>query len=146
MSLSDQRRRLGEQQAALLRALVAGGPVPEGLDPRRVHGAARSLVNKRLREVAHTWPTLTDGLGPRFVERFRAYAERTAPPESGPFADGERFARTLPLKERTDALERQLLRLTLGRRWLALTWARLPESGRRVLGLRLPGLGVRVWG
>src|SRR5262245_15127948 len=115
MSLSDARRRLARQQGELVRALVAGGAVPAGFDARRVTTAARSLVNKRLREVAQAWPALVDCLGERFVERFRSYAEAAPPAERGPGSDGERFARTLPPAERSDELERLLLRRALGR-------------------------------
>jgi hypothetical protein len=146
MSLSEARARLADRQAELVQALVAGGAVPAGFDARRVAGAARSLVNKRLREVAQGWPALVECLGDRFAERFRAYGEQGPPPEGGPAADGERFARSLPPAERSDELELLLLRLALGRRLVGLARARLPRSGRRVVGVRLPGLGVRVWG
>jgi len=147
MSLSEARRRLAEQQGELVRALVASGAVPAGFDARRVAGAARSLVNKRLREVAQGWPALVACLGEqRFAERFRAYAEQAPPPAGGPAADGERFARSLPPAERSDELEVLLLRLALGRRVVGIARARLPRSGRRAVGVHLPGLGVRVWG
>jgi hypothetical protein len=146
MSLSEARARLAARQGELVRALVAGGEVPAGFDARRVARAARSLINKRLREVALAWPALAGCLAERFVERFRAYAETVPPPEGGPVADGERFARSLPPAERGDEVELMLLRLALGRRVVAVAVARLPASGRRVVGVRLPGLGVRVWG
>lgn len=146
MSLPDARRRLAELQGELVRALVAGGPVPAGLDARQVAVASRSLVNKRLREVALAWPSLVEALGDRFVACFRTYATQAPPPPGGPLADGELFARSLPPGERGDEVERRLLRLSLGRRVAGVAWARLPASGRLAVGVALPGLGVRVWG
>src|SRR5262249_38743353 len=138
MSLSDARRRLAARQGELVRALVAGGEAPAGFDARRGAAAARSLVNKRLREGALAWPALAEALGERCVERVRAYAEK-APPPGGPVIDGERFARSLPPAERGDEVELVLLRLALGRRIAGVVLARLPRSGRRVVGAVLPG-------
>ena len=70
MSLSEARERLAARQLELVQALVGGGggggAVPAGFDEQRIRQAARSLVNKRLREVALAWPELTGCLGDRF--------------------------------------------------------------------------------
>ena len=46
------RERLAAEQAALVRALVDGGPVPGGFDPDRVRATSAALAGKRAREVA----------------------------------------------------------------------------------------------
>src|SRR5215211_4919183 len=68
------RQGLHELQARLVRALTGQGEAPEGFDAGRLAVAARSLVNKRLRESARAWPALGRCLGGRYAERFRAYA------------------------------------------------------------------------
>jgi hypothetical protein len=50
------RERLAAEQAALVRALVDGGPVPAGFDPDRVRATAAALARKRAHEVARAWP------------------------------------------------------------------------------------------
>ena len=52
------RERLADEQAALVRALVGGGPVPGGFDAGRVAATSAALVRKRAREVARAWPVL----------------------------------------------------------------------------------------
>jgi hypothetical protein len=46
------QERLAAEHAALVRALVGGGPVPGGFDPGRVAATAEALARKRAREVA----------------------------------------------------------------------------------------------
>lgn len=77
---------LAGRQEALVRALVAGGPLPEGFDGTRVAAAGRALRNKRFGEVAGTWPQLLP-----YGELFRAWA-RDRPPR-GSWRDGWDFAR-----------------------------------------------------
>ncbi|MER5869122.1 DUF692 domain-containing protein [Streptomyces sp. NPDC002044] len=70
------RTRVGLRQAALLSALVAATPVPEGFDRRRVHVQARALIAKRAGVVAALAPELPGilgGDGP-YREAFSAYA------------------------------------------------------------------------
>jgi hypothetical protein len=66
------RERLDAEQAALVRALVDGGPVPAGFDPDRVAATATALARKRAGEVARAWPVLAAELGDDFTARFRA--------------------------------------------------------------------------
>jgi hypothetical protein len=59
MSLSDQ-------QLALVKSLVCGGPAPPGFDVDKVASARRVLVQKRSRAVAKTWPSLMVMLSENF--------------------------------------------------------------------------------
>jgi hypothetical protein len=152
------RERLAARQAALVRALTGAGELPGGFDPVRIERAVRSLLNKRRAEVGRTWPALAAALGTSYPERFRAFAARTPPPDrGGPLADGRAFAATLAAAEWTDAARLELLAVELHfcwtgtglvRRWgFALRWVRLPQSGRLVVRLRLPGGRVlALWG
>ncbi len=74
-----------------MRALVAGGPVPDGFDPARVRATCEALARKRARQVAKVWPALA--LHPQFTERFLSYASGNPPPPTGgALADGLAFA------------------------------------------------------
>lgn len=88
--MADPRERLAARQAALVRALVAGGPVPDGLDPVRVRATSEALAHKRARQVAKSWPALA--LNRHFMERFLSYAPKNPPPMGGALADGLAFA------------------------------------------------------
>ncbi len=158
MSTRTARERLAEAQAALVRALAQGAPVPAGFDAERVQETARTLIAKRRRWVERSWPRLAAALGESFRPRFEAWArENPMELESSSLADGRRFADALlatggfPDAARQELLTFELrYRLTeqglVPRRGLTLksmrigpsrTWAvRLP--GGRVLGLRLP--------
>jgi hypothetical protein len=87
--------RLAAAQAALVRALVAGGPTPAGFDPTRVAATATALRRKRARQVAKAFPALAQSLGDGFTTRFQAYAAANPPPSAGTLSDGLRFAKTL---------------------------------------------------
>lgn len=78
------RQRLGLGQAALLSALVAGTPVPEGFDRVRLGVQARSLAAKRADVVAKVAPELPEILGPSYRPTFVAYAQ------GHPMTDGYR--------------------------------------------------------
>ena len=60
---------LAARQAALVAALVAGGPVPAGFDPDRLAAARRALVRKRAGAAAAQWPLLAASLGRRLAAR-----------------------------------------------------------------------------
>jgi hypothetical protein len=94
--VSVDRERLAAEQAALVRALVDGGPVPAGFDQERVRATAAALARKRAREVARAWPALAAELGDDFTARFLADAARRPPPaKGGALADGLAFAGAL---------------------------------------------------
>jgi hypothetical protein len=139
--------RLAAEQAALVRALVAGGPVPDGFDPGRVRATAAALARKRAREVARAWPVLAADLGEAFTDRFVTFAAGRPPPASGgALADGLAFARHLARRGRLsgDARVEVLLaaaRLSSRRVRLAATVAGPPP--RLVVMARVPGLGER---
>ncbi|MDX5570746.1 DUF692 domain-containing protein [Streptomyces sp. ID05-04B] len=68
------RQRLGLAQTALLSALVAGTPVPEGFDRVRLGVQARALAAKRADVVAKVAPELPQILGSGYRAAFVAYA------------------------------------------------------------------------
>ncbi|MFE9631463.1 DUF692 domain-containing protein [Streptomyces sp. NPDC006463] len=71
------RTRVGLGQAALLSALVAGTPVPEGFDRQRIRVQARALAAKRADVVARLAPELPSILGgdEPYRTAFLAYAK-----------------------------------------------------------------------
>ncbi|MDQ0958434.1 uncharacterized protein (UPF0276 family) [Streptomyces sp. B4I13] len=69
------RQRLGLAQTALLSALVAGTPVPEGFDRVRLGVQARALAAKRADVVAKVAPELPLILGNGYRAAFVAYAQ-----------------------------------------------------------------------
>ncbi|MDT7841935.1 DUF692 domain-containing protein [Streptomyces justiciae] len=68
------RQRLALAQAALLSALVAGTPVPEGFDRVRLGVQARALAGKRADVVAKVAPELPVILGTGYRSAFLGYA------------------------------------------------------------------------
>ncbi|MFF0161261.1 DUF692 domain-containing protein [Streptomyces sp. NPDC005263] len=78
------RQRLALAQTALLSALVAGTPVPEGFDRVRLGVQARALGGKRADVVAKVAPELPAILGPGYRPAFLAYAH------GHPMTDGYR--------------------------------------------------------
>ncbi|MBE8473441.1 DUF692 domain-containing protein [Streptomyces justiciae] len=68
------RQRLALAQAALLSALVAGTPVPEGFDRVRLGVQARALAGKRADVVAKVAPELPVILGTEYRPAFLGYA------------------------------------------------------------------------
>ncbi|MEU5276329.1 DUF692 domain-containing protein [Streptomyces asoensis] len=69
------RQRLALAEAALLSALVAGTPVPEGFDRVRLGVQARALAAKRADVVAKVAPELPLILGSLYRTAFVAYAQ-----------------------------------------------------------------------
>ncbi|NXY99111.1 DUF692 domain-containing protein [Streptomyces sp. BR123] len=98
--LAAARTRVGVEQAALLSALVAGTPVPEGFDRQRVRVQARALAAKRADVVAKVAPELPGILGGRaaFREAFLAYA-RSRPMTGGYRRDALDFAEDLLIRD-----------------------------------------------
>ncbi|PAZ15836.1 endonuclease [Streptomyces sp. SA15] len=78
------RQRLALAQTALLSALVAGTPVPEGFDRVRLGVQARALAGKRADVVAKVAPELPEILGADYRPAFLAYAH------GHPMTDGYR--------------------------------------------------------
>jgi uncharacterized protein len=132
------RQRLGLAQAALLSALVAGTPVPEGFDRVRLGVQSRALAAKRADVVGKVAPELPAILGTSYRPAFVAYAQGQ-PMTDGYRRDALSFAEHLLLGDRVeDAGTRRALRewwlersgpAPLSRR----PTARLARATRRVL-------------
>ncbi|MFJ8079992.1 DUF692 domain-containing protein [Streptomyces sp. NPDC096205] len=90
----EARLRLGLAQAALLSALVAGTPAPEGFDGARLRVQSRALAGKRADVVAKVAPELPQILADAYRPAFLAYAQRT-PMTGGYRQDALTFAETL---------------------------------------------------
>ncbi|MFC8533284.1 DUF692 domain-containing protein [Streptomyces sp. NPDC057249] len=98
-------------QTALLSALVAGTPAPEGFDPRRLRVQSRALAAKRADVVAKVAPELPEILGAGYRAAFLAYAG-ARPMASGYRRDALDFAEHLLIAGRPedDAARRRLTR------------------------------------
>ncbi|MEU7142043.1 hypothetical protein ABZ942_21510 [Nocardia sp. NPDC046473] len=95
---------LAERQAALVRALVAGSPVPHGFDTEAVAAAARALLHKRAGEVARRCPLLVHACGEDFTERFIAWAADK--PKTSTASDATAFAEYAGIALRTSGPSR----------------------------------------
>ncbi|WP_371479131.1 hypothetical protein [Kitasatospora sp. NBC_00315] len=80
--LTVARAALADRQAALLAALVGGGPVPPGFDPAQVRAQAAGLAAKRRDTVARVVPEPALLLGPAFGPLFLRYARQCPQPGS----------------------------------------------------------------
>ena len=69
------RERLARAQTALLSALVAGAPAPEGFDRKRLGVQSRALTSKRAGVVAKVAPELPEILGDGYRRAFEGYAD-----------------------------------------------------------------------
>lgn len=108
------RQRLALAQTALLSALVAGTPAPEGFDRARLAVQSRALTGKRADVVAKVAPELPEILGESYRPEFFAYAQ--ARPMSGGYRrDALDFAERLLLAGQPEDAE---ARGTLTRWWL----------------------------
>ncbi|MFI8519320.1 DUF692 domain-containing protein [Streptomyces sp. NPDC085481] len=122
------RQRVGLAQAALLSALVAGTPAPEGFDVRRLGVQARALAAKRADVIAKVAPELPRILGDGYRPAFLAYAR------SRPMTDGYRH----------DALDFVEGLLVAGRPEDPRARRQLTDWWRDRAGLRPPGAGTRL--
>lgn len=93
---------LAEQQAALVEALTAGRPVPEGIDAFRFEAARVALLRKRAGEVARAWPLLAASFGDRWNHEFATWAATR--PTQGSLRDGWDLARSLAGRRALPAL------------------------------------------
>ncbi|MEU3964359.1 DUF692 domain-containing protein [Streptomyces buecherae] len=97
-----ERQRLALAQTALLSALVAGTPAPEGFDRGRLRVQSRALIAKRADVVARVAPELPEILGTAYRPAFVAYA-RHRPLRGGYRRDALAFVeRLLATEEFTD--------------------------------------------
>ena len=90
---ADPAHELVARQAALVAALVAGGPVPAGFDVARVDATRRALLRKRAGEAAKHWPLLAASLGPEWSRVFTRTLDGREP--GGALRDGWDVARAL---------------------------------------------------
>jgi hypothetical protein len=88
---------LAARQLSLVKALVAGGAPPAGVDPERVRVQALALVRKRSRSVARHRPELAAALGADFWPAFQRYAAADRTPPANTSSDAKRFARYVRL-------------------------------------------------
>ncbi|MEV0155701.1 hypothetical protein AB0H57_18415 [Micromonospora sp. NPDC050686] len=91
--MTGTNHELADRQAALVSALVAGGPLPPGFAAGPVEAARRALLRKRGGEVARHWPLLAAGLGADWPAAFAGWA--AGRPGNGSLRDGWDLARTL---------------------------------------------------
>ncbi|MDX2847496.1 DUF692 domain-containing protein [Streptomyces sp. PA03-3a] len=131
------RQRLALRQTALLSALVAGTPVPEGFDRSRIGVQSRALAAKRAGVVAKVAPELPEILGAAYRPSFLRYAA-VRPFSGGYRRDALDFAAYV-LDGRSGTHDPALTRQ------LAAWWrersgpAPLPARGPRLRGRVFPG-------
>ncbi|MFC9121408.1 DUF692 domain-containing protein [Streptomyces sp. NPDC057067] len=123
------RDRTAVAQTALLSALVAGTPAPDGFDHRRLRVQSRALAAKRADVVAKVAPELPGILGDGYRPAFLAYA-RNRPMSAGYRRDALDFAERLLIEGRPadDAARRRLTRW-----WQERAAARPPRRGARLV-------------
>ncbi|MBT3162705.1 DUF692 domain-containing protein [Streptomyces sp. Vc74B-19] len=124
------RERLALAQTAVLSALTAGTPVPEGFDRARMGVQARALAAKRADVVAKVAPELPVILGDGYRAAFLAYAQ-TRPMTGGYRRDALDFAGELLLTGRPEDTR---ARRELREWWLDRSGPR-PRSHRPVVRL-----------
>ncbi|WP_128981196.1 DUF692 domain-containing protein [Streptomyces roseicoloratus] len=122
------RQRVGVAEVALLSALVAGTPAPEGFDVRRLGVQRRALAAKRADVVAKVAPELPDILGEDYRPAFLSYARNR------PMTDGYRH----------DALDFVEGLLVAGRPEDPAARERLTAWWRERAGVRPPGPAARL--
>ncbi|MFD5115537.1 DUF692 domain-containing protein [Streptomyces sp. NPDC058391] len=123
------RERLALREAALLSALVAGTPAPEGFDSRRLRVQSRALTAKRADVIAKIAPELPEILGGGFRPAFLAYAGNR-PLRAGYRRDALDFAEHLLIEGRPeDSAARR--RLTLW--WEERAGSRPPRRATRLV-------------
>ncbi|MGW2085263.1 DUF692 domain-containing protein [Streptomyces sp. NPDC001880] len=123
------RDRLAAAQSALLRALVAGGPAPQGFDRSRLGIQSRALAAKRAGVVAKVAPELPEILGAGYRDAFLSYAA-ARPMSAGYRRDALDFAEDLLIAGRPadDAARRRLTHW-----WQDRAGARPPRRATRLV-------------
>ncbi|GAA2569924.1 hypothetical protein [Pseudonocardia hydrocarbonoxydans] len=89
----DAAGPLAQRQAALVDALVAGGPAPPGFDAADVDATLGALLRKRAREAAAQWPLLAASYGDRWPSVFAEHRAGHGP--VGALRDGWDVARAV---------------------------------------------------
>ncbi|MET9422881.1 DUF692 domain-containing protein [Streptomyces sp. NPDC006540] len=133
------RQHVALTQAALLSALVAGTPAPEGFDARRLREQSRALAAKRADVVAKVAPELPEILGAGYRSAFLAYA-KNRPMHAGYRRDALDFAEHLLASRRPqDGTARR--RLTLW--WQERSAPRPPRGATRLVRVARAALAAR---
>ncbi|MEV4685512.1 DUF692 domain-containing protein [Streptomyces kurssanovii] len=136
---SAQRQHVALTQAALLSALVAGTPAPEGFDARRLRVQSRALVAKRADVVAKVAPELPEILGTGYRSAFVAYA-KNRPMHAGYRRDALDFAEHLLASRRPeDGAARRRLSLW----WQERSAPRPPRGATRLVRVARAALAAR---
>ncbi|MGW7269993.1 DUF692 domain-containing protein [Streptomyces sp. NPDC054864] len=133
------RQRLALAQTALLSALVAGTPAPEGFDRARLAVQSRALTGKRADVVAKVAPELPEILGESFRADFFAYAQ-TRPMSGGYRRDALDFAERLLLSGQPEDAE---ARGRLTRWWLERSGPAPLDAGPVTRWLRAARFALR---
>jgi uncharacterized protein (UPF0276 family) len=128
-SLESVRDRAAVDQTALLSALVAGTPAPQGFDHRRLGIQSHALAAKRAGVVAKVAPELPEILGAGYRGAFLAYA-KTRPMSAGYRRDALDFAESLLIagEPADDAARRRLTHW-----WQDRAAARPPRRSTRLI-------------
>ncbi|MGN9793418.1 DUF692 domain-containing protein [Streptomyces sp. OZ13] len=133
------RQRVALTQAALLSALVAGTPAPEGFDARRLRVQSRALAAKRADVVAKIAPELREILGTDYRSAFLAYA-KDRPMHAGYRRDALDFAEHLLASRRPqDSAARRRLSLW----WQERSAPRPPRGATRLVRVARAALAAR---
>ncbi|WP_405793546.1 DUF692 domain-containing protein [Streptomyces sp. NBC_01506] len=128
-STDPARQRLALAQTALLSALVAGTPAPEGFDSRRLGVQSRALAGKRAEVVAKVAPDIPRILGADYRATFLAYA-KCRPMRAGYRRDALDFAEHLLIADRP---EDAAARRELTQWWRDRSGARAPRRATRMV-------------
>ncbi|MFD6989450.1 DUF692 domain-containing protein [Streptomyces sp. NPDC059943] len=123
------RERLALAQTALLSALVAGTPAPEGFDSRRLGVQSRALAGKRAEVVAKVAPDIPRILGAGYRAAFLGYA-KSHPMRAGYRRDALDFAEHLLIADRP---EDEAARRELTQWWRDRSGARPPRRATRMV-------------
>ncbi len=102
----SEEQSLAVLQAQLVAALVAGGPLPPGVDAGAAAVLSGVLLAKRKRGLRYAAPMIPAVLGPRFERLFAEYAQhRALPQDETATEDAIQFLRWL---RRTEQLPSEL--------------------------------------
>ena len=150
--MDGSRRRLAAAEAEFLRSLSTGGPYPSGSDLRGMRATSQILRAKRVRTIARAWPELASFFGNSLKERAtELLAGIPLPPGDHAVEDGLRLARHLEAAGPVpDSIRLRMLDVKLRYRWQrghlvrrarpAVGCIYLPQSGRLICAVRVPGL------
>lgn len=153
MPTTKKFEEIARQQEDLVRSLAGKGPALPGMDLARLEATRQSLIRKRARAAARTYPQMAAALGADFSILFSHFAaEVPLPPEGGALADGRAFAEHLRIRNQLpEAAREEILHVDLRwrmtktglkrRRGFFFRLARLTHPRSLVLAIHLPFLG-----